>query len=70
MLDWAGRLSYLAARAEKQQIETYGMDLVWLIAKRWYPDIPQPSEIAVKRRKTDRRNARQITDDVLKKLRR
>lgn len=45
----------------------YGMDLLWLIAKKSYNGLPQPSEIA-SGKKRDTRSAEQIKNDILKKL--
>ena len=68
-LEWIGRINYLAAKNEERQIDLYGMDLLWSIARRNYQsDIPMPSEIWNEKHKTDRRSGKQIVDDLLKKL--
>ena len=61
-------MAYLAARNEEKQIQLYGMDLVWLIAKHYYDGLEQPSEIYFKRKKKDRRSGKQIINDLMKKL--
>ena len=70
LLGWAGRNAYLTAKQEKDRIEVYAKDLLWLIAKRNYTGLKQPSDIYYNRDKTDVRTAKQIADDVVKKLRR
>jgi len=45
------------------------MDLLWLLAKRHYNGLPQPSDIANETRKKDNRTAKQIKNDIIKKLR-
>lgn len=67
-LDWIGRANYLAAKDEERQIELYGMDLIWLLAKRYYPSIQQPSDVSENRKAADTRSARQIIKDTMKKL--
>ena len=67
-LDWNGRIAYIGAKAEQRRTEVYAMDLVWLIAKRYYTGLPQPSEVDDGNRKEDRRSAEQIKKDLLKKL--
>jgi len=44
------------------------MDLLWLIAKRYYDGLPKPSEVAINGNKVDRRSAKQIQIDMCKKL--
>ena len=44
------------------------MDLIWGIAKRYYPDLPMPSEIWSNTNKIDRRNTKQIINDLLNQL--
>ena len=43
------------------------MDLLWGIAKRYYEDLPMPSEIWTNVNKIDRRSANQIIDDLIRK---
>lgn len=64
-MGWAGRLSYLAAKHERKQVELYGLDLVWLLAKRYYSGLQQPTDIYYKRKTEDKRTAEQIVDDVI-----
>lgn len=44
------------------------MDLLWLLAKRHYNGLPQPSDVANETKKKDKRTAKQIESDTLKKL--
>ena len=64
---WSARMAYLEVKAENRRLELYQMDLLWLLAKRHYENLPQPSDIATADRK-DKRTARQIEIDTLKKL--
>ena len=41
------------------------MDLLWLLAKRHYEKLPQPSEVYTKKHVTDTRTAEQIVDDII-----
>lgn len=65
---WEARFPYLNAKIENRRLELYQMDLLWLIAKRYYNELPQPSEVANGAKKRDNRSAKQITSDILKKL--
>jgi hypothetical protein len=56
----------LLAKEEKKQLEMYGMDLVWLLAKRYYGNLPMPSEIGSKKYKVDKRTAKEIIRDTIK----
>ena len=67
-LDWIGRTNYLAAVTEQKRVDLYAMDLIWSIAKRYYPDLPMPSEIWSGKNKIDRRSSKEILDDLLNKL--
>lgn len=67
-MGWAGRISYLAAKHERAQIELYGMDLLWLMAKRYYTGLQQPSDLYYKRKKVDKRSKEQIIRDMIKGL--
>lgn len=67
-LDWRGRMAYLSAKAELRRTELYTMDMVWLLAKKYYEiSSPQPSKLETEHKPVDRRNASQIKDDMLKK---
>ena len=44
------------------------MDLLWLLAKRHYSGLPQPSDVARGKEHKDNRTAKQIEIDTLKKL--
>lgn len=44
------------------------MDLLWLLAKRHYVNLPQPSDVARGDLRKDTRTAKQIEIDTLKKL--
>lgn len=63
-MSWAARRQYLAAKAERTRLEHYAMDLLWLLAKRNYEDLPQPSKIAAGRPVRDTRSGQQILDDT------
>lgn len=65
---WKARYAYCEAKAEERKLRMYEMDLLWLNVKRHYNNLPQPSEVANKRRITDNRSAKQIVADTLKKL--
>ena len=44
------------------------MDLLWLAVKKRYPSLPQPSKLADDRKMKDTRTAKQIKEDLLRKL--
>ena len=68
-LDWGGRLMYITAKSEKRRTELYVMDLVWLLARKYYDiSTPQPSKIETEHNPQDRRSGSQIKKDLLKKL--
>ena len=68
LLGWAGRFAYLTAKYEKDSIGLYAMDMIWLMAKRNYDGLKQPSSLYFQTKKTDRRGKRQIIADILKSL--
>jgi hypothetical protein len=58
----------MSAKAEKRRTELYAMDLVWLLAKKYYDiQTEQPSAYETEHRR-DRRTSEQIKKDLLKKL--
>lgn len=61
-------MNYLLAKSEEKEFEIYQADLLWLIAKRYYSDLPQPSEVYHKKYKRDTRTAEQILEDTIKSL--
>lgn len=65
---WDARFMYMSAKSEQKRLELYQMDLLWLIAKRWYPNLAQPSDVADDRKMKDTRTAKQIQDDILRQL--
>lgn len=65
---WESRWPYLTAKSEQKELELYQMDLLWLLAKRRYGNLPQPSKLADDRRTKDTRTAKQIKEDLLRKL--
>ena len=67
-LEWTGRFAYLAARYERDSIDLYVKDLIWLIAKKSYDGLKQPSDIYHNRNRTDTRGKSQIVNDILKHL--
>lgn len=68
-LDWRGRQVVLLAQTERESLMLYTADLIWLIAKTKYRDLPQPSTLMdMKARKKDTRTGKQIIDDLLKNL--
>ena len=60
---------YLGAKFEERRTELYAMDLLWLLARTKY-DIhtPQPTEYELNNKKVDKRNGKQIVNDLMKKL--
>ena len=64
---WDARYAYMDVKAEDRRLELYNMDLLWLLAKRHYDNLPQPSVVA-RGEKKDTRTAKQIEIDTLKKL--
>lgn len=46
----------------------YAMDLIYLIAKKDYNGLRKPSDLYYHRKKIDRRNSKQIIDDLIKNL--
>ena len=59
----------MSAKLEEKQVDIYAMDLLWLIAKRNYDGLKQPSDLYFNRdKKTDKRTKQQIIDDLLKGL--
>ena len=67
-MGWAGRFAYLNAKLERANIELYAMDLIYLIAKRNYNGLRQPSDLYFQRKKVDRRTGKQIIEDLMKNL--
>ena len=67
-LGWRARQNYLEARTDERAIEIYGMDLVYLLANRFYEGVEKPSEIYYTKHVKDTRSARTIVNDVVKKL--
>lgn len=67
-LEWNGRFSYLAAKAEQKKTEVYAWDLIWLLAKVHYDGLKQPSDVYYKQATVDRRSGKQIADDLIKGL--
>lgn len=67
-MGWAGRLAYLSAKEEQKRVELYEADLLWLMVSRYYEDLPRPSTVYHKNVKVDKRTAKQIQNDILKKL--
>lgn len=68
LLGWNGRFAYLSAKYEKNMIEMYGMDLVYLIAKKSYDGLSRPTDLYHRRDKRDTRSSKKIIADMLKKL--
>ena len=58
----------MMAKVEKRRLELYQMDLIWLLAKKYYNGLPQPSEIEYEKHTKDTRSAKQIQQDILKRL--
>lgn len=58
----------MSAKDRQRQVDLYGMDLVWLIAKQYYTtDMPRPSELENEHRK-DRQTAKEIKEHLLQRL--
>lgn len=68
LLGWAGRFAYLTAKFERANIELYAMDLVYLIAKKDYNGLRQPSDLYFHKKKVDKRTGKQIIEDLIKNL--
>ena len=58
----------MSAKAEKRRLDMYQMDLLWLLAKRHYDNLPKPSDIEYESVVRDMRTAKQIQEDIIKKL--
>ena len=59
----------MVAKSEKRRTELYAMDLIWLLARKYYDiSTPQPSKTETEHKPEDRRTGAQITNDLLKKL--
>lgn len=65
---WDARRQYLIAKSEQERLDIYGLDLLWLLAKRHYQNLPQPSDVAESKRMTDTRTAKQIQQDLAERL--
>lgn len=65
---WDARRNYLVAKSEQERLELYNMDLLWLLAKRYYQNLPQPSDVAESRRVSDIRTAKQIQQEIVRQL--
>ena len=64
-MDWGGRMNYLLARREQEDLRLYAADLLWLDVKRHYDHLPRPSEAYSKRQTRDTRTAEEIIDDTI-----
>ena len=67
MLDWAGRSAYMNAKGRERQVQLYGLDLLWLLAKRYYDNLPQPSELANNDRRPEQ-TAAEVKNQILERL--
>ena len=56
------------AKAEERRLRLYEMDLKWLDMKRFYQNLPKPSEVASEHKVKDTRSAAQIKQGILRKL--
>ena len=66
-LGWEGTIAYLSAKSKRTQLELYAMDLLWLVARVHYENLPQqPSEYY--NEKKDKRTAKQIKDSLIERL--
>ena len=57
----------MQAKSREKQVQLYGLDLVWLLAKRYYENLPRPSEIANETRQKGP-TAEEIKQRILDKL--
>jgi hypothetical protein len=57
----------MSAKSREKQIQIYGMDLLWLIAKRYYDGLTQPSDL-YKEQKEQKQTAKQIKEYILARL--
>jgi len=58
----------MSAKYRQRQIDLYGMDLVWLIAKQYYKmEMPRPSEVENEHRK-EKQTAKEIKEHLLQRL--
>lgn len=69
MTDWRARRAYLRAREWRDKFAVYGLDLLWLLVKKQYPEaeLTQPSDMRGSRKK-DNRTAEQIKQDIVRKF--
>lgn len=56
------------AKSRERQIQLYGLDLLWLLAKRYYDNLPRPSEIAGEENKNAGPTAAEIKENIVRKL--
>lgn len=67
-MSWTARLNYLAVIAERDRLNNYAMDLLWLAVKNRYEDLPQPSMVAAGKAFRDQRTSREILADTRRKF--
>ena len=70
-LSIAGLRSVMAARMKKEQAETYTTELLYLLVKMNYSNVPTPVDYITKiwkPKKTDKRTAKSIIDGLTEKL--
>ena len=68
-LDWRGRIAYIGAKMERRKTELYAMDLVWMLARKYYDiQMPQPTKYELDHTPADKRSGAQIAQDLLKKI--
>lgn len=67
-MNWNGRIAYMKAKGREKQIQLYGLDLLWLLAKRYYDNLPQPSELANSDNLQPGQSAQSIKNEIIEKL--
>jgi hypothetical protein len=56
------------AKNRERQVQLYGLDLLWLLAKRYYDNLPQPSEMARSEARQAGPTAEEIKSEILERL--
>lgn len=66
---WDGRTAYIRAKSEQRKTDLYAMDLIWMIARKYYDiSAPNPTKYELDHRLIDTRTAAEIKRDMLKKV--
>ena len=58
----------MQAKSREKQVQLYGLDLLWLLAKRHYEKLPQPSEMMYGDTRPKGPSAEDIKKSILERL--